>query len=323
MPRDNRQTLPPHLSTLTAGADRFPARYLAAKKEVDDRALNRHVWETLRQALPRTAGREPVSILEIGAGIGTMLARVVDWGLLTGHATYAITDSAEDHFPEGRKYLSGWARQRGHQLSWIDQRHGRLSAAGAEVRLVFGAASVQALAEGSDRLGPFHLLIAHAVLDLIDFPVLLPKLLSRLRQNGLAYLTCNFDGETLFLPGYPGPEEKEILTGYHASMEARLSGASLTGRRLLDFLHRPDLDLLAAGSSDWLIHPQNGHYTADETFFLNAMVAMVERELTGKPTDGTAGLSAWTALRRRQIQAGELTFLARHLDVLARRRPLS
>ncbi|MGA6927284.1 MAG: hypothetical protein WBY88_16465 [Desulfosarcina sp.] len=323
MPRDNRQPPPPHLSTLTAGADRFPARYLSAKKEVDDRALNRLVWEKLRQTLPQTAGREPVSILEIGAGIGTMLARVVDWGLLTGDAIYAITDSAEDHFPEGRKYLSRWARQRGHHLSWIDQRHGRLITAGADVRLAFGAASVQALADGSGPPGLFHLLIAHAVLDLIDFPVLLPKLLQRLHQNGLAYLTCNFDGETLFLPEDPGPEEKKILTGYHASMEARLSGASVTGRRLLAFLHRPELDLLAAGSSDWIIHPRNGHYTTEETFFLNAMVAMVERELTGKPTDATAGLSAWTALRRRQIQAGELTFLARHLDVLARRRPLS
>ena len=46
----------------------FP-RYLAAKRSVDDRALNRPVWDSLRRALP--AGRQRV--LEIGAGAGLNL----------------------------------------------------------------------------------------------------------------------------------------------------------------------------------------------------------------------------------------------------------
>ncbi len=48
-------------------------RYLAAKKSVDDRALNEHTWQALAGALPHKG----VQVLEIGAGIGTMVERIV------------------------------------------------------------------------------------------------------------------------------------------------------------------------------------------------------------------------------------------------------
>lgn len=299
----------------------FYPRYLAAKKSIDDRALNHHVWQTLRQALPQTTGCEPVNILEIGAGIGTMLARVVDWGLLSGPATYLATDSNAGHLLETRRYLSTWATQRGHDLSWQGEMRGRLRTAGADVSLILDVASAEELAARADTPGPSHLLIAHAVLDLVDFPAVLPRLLSKLKNNGLAYLTCNFDGETVFLPAYHGEEEQEILRLYHASMDRRLSGASHTGRRLLTFLQQPGLELLAAGSSDWLIHPQAACYAKDEAFFLHAIIATVEQELGGK-SDSPSDLAAWARLRHRQVEAGELSFLARHLDLLARRRSL-
>ncbi|MFN2277184.1 MAG: hypothetical protein ACK2UR_06180, partial [Candidatus Promineifilaceae bacterium] len=47
-------------------------RYLAAKKTIDDRALNKDVWQWLRQVLPQ----QP-DILEVGAGIGTMVERLI------------------------------------------------------------------------------------------------------------------------------------------------------------------------------------------------------------------------------------------------------
>jgi hypothetical protein len=159
------------------------------------------------------------------------------------------------------------------------------------------------------------------VLDLVDFPALLPRLLQRLQENGLAYLTCNFDGGTIFLPECE--EEQEIIRQYHVSMEMRLSGASHTGRRLLTFLQRPGLELLAAGSSDWVIHPRKAGYTVDETVFLHAIIQTVERELAKKNWP-PPGLAAWARLRHQQVGAGQLSFLARHLDLLVRRQgPLS
>jgi hypothetical protein len=297
----------------------FSPRYLAAKKSVDDRALNRYVWESLCRVMPQAGRLAPIRILEIGAGIGTMLARAIDWGLLTGNATYVITDCVAGLLHEARHYLSNWAGRHGHHLSWSDDERGRLQTANAEVSLLFAVAGAKELADGCDGLGPFDLLIAHAVLDLIDFPALLPRLLLRLEGSGLAYLTGNFDGETVFLPEYDGEEEKEIIGRYHASMEARLSGASRTGRRLLTFLQTPGLELLAAGSSDWLVHPESGCYRDDEEFFLQAIIATVEQELRGKNGIPPAALRAWTDRRRQQVQAATLTFFARHLDFLVRR----
>ena len=47
-------------------------RYLAAKWSVDDRALNWQVWQRLVAALPRATTEQPLHILEVGAGIGSM-----------------------------------------------------------------------------------------------------------------------------------------------------------------------------------------------------------------------------------------------------------
>jgi SAM-dependent methyltransferase len=319
MPQDHFNTSQSHGAVMDETGNGFDPSYLVAKKGIDDRALNHNVWETLRQALPQTTDGEPLNILEIGAGVGTMLERVVERGLLTGPASYVATDSDPGQLRAARKYLSQWAMKRGHALTWSGEYSSRLHTTSADVSVVLGLASAEALAKRSDTFGSFHLLIAHAVLDLVDFPALLPRLLPRLGNNGLAYLTCNFDGETVFLPEWDG--EDEIIRHYHAAMEARLTGASHTGRRLLTFLQRPGLELLAAGSSDWIIHPRKAGYAKDERFFLHAIIETVARELAQK-TSPPAGLVAWARLRHRQVEAGELSFLARHLDFLARRQAL-
>jgi SAM-dependent methyltransferase len=297
-----------------SGNDFYP-RYLAAKKAIDDRALNHHVQEALRNALEKVTGQVPLNILEIGAGIGTMLQRFLERGLLKGSATYVVTDSDPGQLAAARKYLSQWAQKSGHALTWSGRDRGRLRTPEADVTVMLIPVSAEELTERSDRLGSFDLLIAHAVLDLLDFHRLLPGLFSQLKANGLAYLTCNFDGKTVFLPECDA--DQKIIEGYHASMEARLTGANHTGRRVLQLLHRPGMELLAAGSSDWIIHPLKNGYAKDEIFFLHAIIATVEHELAKKecpPSD----LAAWARLRHQQIEAGRLSFLAGHLDFLVR-----
>src|SRR5262245_10469823 len=67
------------------------ARYLTAKKSVDDRALNQSVWQSLLAALPHATPEQPLQILEVGAGLGTMVERLVASPKLT-HATYTAID---------------------------------------------------------------------------------------------------------------------------------------------------------------------------------------------------------------------------------------
>ncbi|PSQ57565.1 hypothetical protein BRD18_07310, partial [Halobacteriales archaeon SW_7_71_33] len=62
-------------------------RYLAAKRTVDDRALDEGVLDRLARAVP-----DSPTVLEVGAGIGTMVERLLDRGLLSGAVTYVAVD---------------------------------------------------------------------------------------------------------------------------------------------------------------------------------------------------------------------------------------
>ena len=90
-------------------------RYLAAKKSVDDRALNGQVWRHLVAALPRATPQRPLRILEVGAGIGSMVERLVAGDVLT-HATYTAIDTAPALLTEAHRRLSQWADERGFQV---------------------------------------------------------------------------------------------------------------------------------------------------------------------------------------------------------------
>jgi len=84
-------------------------RYLAAKKTVDDRALNRFVWERLRAVLADPGFTRPVRILEVGCGIGTMVERLLDWEL-TEKAEYVGVDSQAENIRAADGRLWDWGR---------------------------------------------------------------------------------------------------------------------------------------------------------------------------------------------------------------------
>ncbi len=81
----------------------FP-RYLLAKQAIDDRAINRHVLETLRANLPVA----PIRIIEVGAGMGNMLARLLSWNLLSC-AEYIHVDAMEENIDFAREWIPKWA----------------------------------------------------------------------------------------------------------------------------------------------------------------------------------------------------------------------
>src|ERR1700761_324395 len=83
-------------------------RYLAAKTTVDDRALNGHVLAELRRLLPPGAPR----VLEVGAGLGTMVARLLDWGVVTA-GEYVLLDTDRPLLDQSRRWLRAWAAGRG------------------------------------------------------------------------------------------------------------------------------------------------------------------------------------------------------------------
>ncbi len=98
-------------------------RYLAAKKSVDDRALNRQVFGTLVQALAPRQGSGPLAFLEVGCGIGTMVERLWDWGILV-NADYTAVDLLPENIAAAQTRLPAFARERGLELREVGETAG-------------------------------------------------------------------------------------------------------------------------------------------------------------------------------------------------------
>ncbi len=269
----------------------FP-RYLAAKKSVDDRALNPHVWAAMCQWLHHQP--QPARILEIGAGIGTMAERMDDAGLLT-NAHYTAVDAMPENIATAKTRLA--SRSLNLSLQAIDL--------------------FDFMAQNQGQT--WDLLIAHAFLDLMDIPATLPQLFQLLRPGGGFYFTLNFDGATILEPTIDAHLDTHIEALYHRSMDERRtngkqSGDSKSGRHLFGLLRQAGGTILAAGSSDWVVFAGEDGYPDDEAYFLHFILHFFETTLAGHPELDAGQFASWLAARRAQIAAGELVYIAHQLD---------
>jgi SAM-dependent methyltransferase len=288
------------------------ARYLAAKTTVDDRALNRQVLAELRRLMPASAPR----ILEVGAGLGTMVARLLDWAAVAA-GEYIALDADRHLLDRSRQWLSDWAAARGLRC---DPLPDGLLVGDLRVRLVRAElGSYLAAAPGP----PADVLIANAVLDLVDVPAVLPGLLRLLVPGGVYWFTINYDGESIFAPGHP--HDGQIMRAYHRDMDERIrygrpAGESRTGRRLFQHLRAAGAPALAAGPSDWVVHAgPDGTYAADEAYFLRCILDTIQGALRDRPDRvEPADLAGWLGERGRQLAAGELVYIAHQLDFVGR-----
>jgi SAM-dependent methyltransferase len=288
------------------------ARYLAAKTTVDDRALNRQVLAELRRLMPAGAPR----VLEVGAGLGTMVARLLDWGFV-GAGEYILLDADRQLLDCSRRWLRDWAAARSVRTNLLPDG---LQVGDLRVRLVHAElGEYRAVARGELA----DVLIANAVLDLVDVPTVLPGLLRSLVPGGVYWFTINYDGDTIFEPGHP--LDDQVMAGYHRDMDERTrygrpAGQSRTGRILFRHLRDAKAPALAAGSSDWVVHAAAAeNYPADEAYFLRSILTTIRDALRSHPDwVEPADLTDWLAVRRRQLAAGDLVYIAHQLDFVGR-----
>ena len=248
-------------------------------------------------------------MLEVGAGIGTMVERCVEWGLFSRSGfdvDYSAIDSEESNVEVARRRLA-------HLTSGGE--------AGLRVRLE--TANLYEFAARRENRHRFDLIIAHALLDLLHLPAALPVLLQMVRPAGLFYFSINFDGATLFLPEVDPELDGRIEALYHRSMDTRTadgqpSGDSRTGRRLFHALRTCGAEVLAAGGSDWVVHPVGGDYPADEAYFLGCILHFVDSTLRGHPELDGGEFGEWLNTRRGQVVNGELVYVAHQLDYCGR-----
>ena len=298
----------PEEASMTSGY----ARYLAAKTTVDDRALNRQVLAELRRLMPAGAPR----VLEVGAGLGTMVARLMDWGVV-GAGEYILLDTDRQLLDDSRRWLRDWAAARGLRH---DLRPDGLQVGELRVRLV--DAELGRYLE-TDHGALADVLIANAVLDLVDVPAILPGLLRLLVPGGVYWFTINYDGESIFAPGHP--HDDQVMRAYHRDMDERVrygqpAGESRTGRHLFHQLRAAGAPALAAGSSDWVVSAgPDGNYPDDEADFLRSILSTIQDALRSRPDwVDPADLADWLAVRGRQLATGELVYIAHQLDFTGR-----
>jgi SAM-dependent methyltransferase len=293
-----------HAAAHTAIDYQFPL-YLAAKRTVDDRALNKDVWRSLAGALTAAvaAPEQPLRVLEIACGIGTMVERILEWDLFAGQ-TQGVHYTAIDALPDN-----------------IDAARLRLADLPQGFNLHLETADVFDFCARPAEQGAYDLLIAHAFLDLLDIPTALPRLRGLLRPGGLFYFTINFDGATILQPTIDLTLDDRIEEAYHRTMDERItddrpSGDSRTGRHLFTTLAAGGFHVKAAGSSDWVVHPVNGQYPAGEAYFLHFIVHTMHGALCSNPAVAGEAFERWIDTRHTQIDRGELVYIAHQLDFM-------
>lgn len=309
--------------------DSFP-RYLAAKKSVDDRALNQHVWDILHQQLCYRGGnaQPPLRVIEIGAGIGTMVERILTHGLVT-RVEYTLVDAMAENIVTARQRLPAWAIAQGFTVDVNGAilpilQIGRAATGeqtAVQLALTLHTADCFDFAAQPEQAGQYDLLIAHAFLDLVDIPRALPQLQRLLRPQALCYLTINFDGATLLQPEIDRSLDDLIEALYHETMDKRIvngepSGDSRSGRHLFGHLRAAGVDILAAGSSDWVVFAGKDGYPADEAYFLHFIIQTMAGALRDHPALDPARFTTWIKERHAQIERGELVYIAHQLDFL-------
>ena len=278
-------------------------RYLEAKKTVDDRALNAGVWQVLANSLPTATAESPLRVLELGAGIGTMVERLVELQIL-GHTEYTALDENATLIAELQQRLPR-----------------RIRRGNSDIQLESLVGDALSFAAREENKHAWDLLIAHAFLDLLHLPTAVSRLLTCLRPGGLFYFTIVFDGVTILQPEIDPIFDTHIERLYHLSMDQRLtwgqsSGDSQSGRHLLSYLQQMGGTLLAVGSSDWVVVAGPKGYPADEAFFLHFIIDTIHLALRDQPEIDPDRFLAWINERHAQIERGKLIYIAHQLDVV-------
>ena len=267
-------------------------RYLAAKRTIDDRAINQRIFETFREAVLRIP--KPVNFLEVGAGLGTGFTRLLKKNVFQKHGGghYDLVDRHPEILAQARNQLR-------HVIS--------------PLTLNFHNEDINHFVLQSERQEAYDVLIAHAVVDLIDAAHLIPKLIDLVRIDGVLYFPITFDGESIFEPAHI--DDNKILNYYHSTMDMA-GGDSKAGRHLFHILNRAGAHILDVGSSDWVIFPVAGTYPADEAYFLTFIIETIRHAVAESSVALQETVHAWAEARLASIKTGELVYIAHQLDYL-------
>jgi hypothetical protein len=289
--------------------------YLAAKQSVDDRALNRKVWDQLGRELAARQDNGPLRVLEIGCGIGTMIERLVGAGLFE-QAHYTAVDLELENIDLACHRLADWVGKPCGRTetypAWFSLGAPRNSnrPSGSETPRLRQPSS------GHDTVGP---LVAHAFrpgrpagIPAPTFPpaeiwriVLLHPQLRRGRlwnrrsiQNLTPWSSRSITARWMRRRVAGKPSGTAILAGTYSTTCVK------PGRKF----SKQELGLL--------VYPGRDGYPEDEAYFLHFIIHTMFEALCERPEIDPARLARWAGCRHGQVERRELVYLAHQLDFL-------
>jgi hypothetical protein len=301
-------------------------RYLAAKSTLDARSRHPRLLAHFLDALAATPTdrNAPLRLFEMGGGVGTLCAAVLDGLQERGVSalTYTLVDTDADAVADARERLADWGRT--HSLD--------VFAAGDRVVCTDDTTDIALRLQASDALAhldayngaPYHGIIAQAVLDIVHLPTALERFRATSEPGTRWYLPIHFDGQTIFEPTLDADLDATIQRLFHESMRGDAEahgdkGGPHTGRRLLTRLPGAGAALEDAAASDWIVYADaDGAYPGDEAYFLHHILHFVETELRDHPELDASAFDDWLHTRRAQVESGALLYIAHQVDVLAR-----
>jgi ubiquinone/menaquinone biosynthesis C-methylase UbiE len=270
-------------------------KYLDVKKSIDDKSLNKLVWDSFANwMISENEQNQTLKVLEIGAGIGTMIERLLDASLLK-HCHYVALEP-ELSFQDAAKFrLMTWANTQGVSFEISPEGLWLLHSKQLNVTIEWVKAEADKIDQLFDNKN-FNLILSHAVIDLLPVPEIMPIILKKLTQKGGFYFSVNFSGETKFFPN--DQSDDDIANNYHKDMDARFPGLdwqpSLTGEELPKWLQNHGCKNVIDGESDWNLG------SADELFIKNIL------DTIKKALKDTPGLEEWLTKRYEQLAQKQL-----------------
>jgi hypothetical protein len=243
-----------------------------------------------------------------------MLKRLVEWKIFCA-GEYILVDANEENLLYAWEWIPHWAAESGLSVERLERNQVVLCDQEREIRIRLECADVFDFIQRNTKSA--DVLIAHAFLDLLPLPGSLERLFTL--THGLAWLTINFDGMSTFQPTIDRLLDEKIERLYHGTMDARSTGGdSRTGSKLFVDLRSIQAEILAAGSSDWVVYGNHGQYPADEKYFLRFILYFFESSLKDCDELEADTFEGWLAKRREQIEAGELVYITHQMDFLVR-----
>ena len=285
--------------------------YLSSKRMIDDKSMNRFVWDAMVKSLFNGLNRENINIIEIGAGIGTMIERIID-SEIEIQGNYLALDISKENIERAASRLSTVA----DKIKAVDD--------GYDVRFVNNYLDLNIQLRAIDALNVIEemrgsstidLIISQAFFDLVDLENIMPTLMSLLKTDGMLYTTINFDGVTYLGPVINETLDTLIEDAYHSTMGNGFRG-DLTGRRLLSYFISNGYSIHAAGSADWVVYPVETGYSKDTTYFLHYIINTIWESLAESGIVDRSELSSWIQKRHSQVENGTLTYIAHQMDFL-------